>query len=80
MQFVDGRLDYFHANEVSKCKLFALTLIESTRLWFNALTDRSIESWTYLYRNFCVHFVARKRKLVTVVALSEITQGKNESL
>lgn len=49
VQVVNDRLNYFSADDASKCKLFVLTLVGSTMLWFNGLSGISIESWT----NFC---------------------------
>lgn len=35
VQIVNDRLNYFYADEASKCKLFALTLVSLAMLWFN---------------------------------------------
>lgn len=78
MQLINRHLNYFNADEVSKCKLFVLTLVGPVRLWLNALLGGSIESWTDFYQTFFAHFTAQKRQLVTVCALSRIIQGKKE--
>lgn len=53
---VNERLNYFHSDVASKCKLFALTLIGFTKLWFNDLLDESIKSWTNVCKSFITHF------------------------
>lgn len=72
VQLVNKQLNYFHANEASKFKLFALTLIGLARLWFNALPDESIESWTNFCERFTTDFTSLKWQPEIVVALSEI--------
>lgn len=49
IQLVNERLNYFNIDEAYKCKLFSLTLVVLTILWFNGLSDGSIKSWI----NFC---------------------------
>lgn len=44
IQLVNDCLNYFRADEAYKCELFALTLIRSSKIWFNALLDGSTES------------------------------------
>lgn len=44
VQLVDDQLNYFNFGDVPKCKLFALTLVGLSRLWFNTLLDGSIKS------------------------------------
>lgn len=44
MYLVNDWINYFSIDDTSSCKLFALTLIELTRLWFNGLPDDSITS------------------------------------
>lgn len=73
-------MNYNHADEASKYKLFTLNFIGPIRLWFNALSDGSIKPWSEFCERFIAHFTARKRKLVIVSTLSGITQGKMESL
>lgn len=80
MQFFNDQLNYSSVEESSKWKLFALTLVGPTRLWFNSLSSESIESWIYFCEQFSMHFTAQKRKLVFVAALSEIVKGKKESM
>lgn len=77
VQLVNDRLNYFNIDEAFKCKFFTLTLVGSAMIWFNGLPDRCIESWTYFCKRFTTHFTARKRKLMMVVTLSGIIQGKN---
>lgn len=54
VQLVNDRLNYFSEDHISKCKLFALTLILPIMLWFNDLPYGSITSWT----DFCERFSA----------------------
>lgn len=42
VQLVNERVNYFSANDVSQCNLFAMTLVVSARLWLIGLADRSI--------------------------------------
>lgn len=42
VQLINDQLNYFHTDKSFECKLFMLTLIGSTKLWFNALSDESI--------------------------------------
>lgn len=44
VEHMDDRLDYYHANQDVKCKLFALTLTESTKALFKSLPMESIDS------------------------------------
>lgn len=60
VQLVDKHLNYFHIDESSKCKLFALTLKEFSRLWLEALQDGNIELWTGLCESFTTHFTPQK--------------------
>ncbi|MCI45778.1 hypothetical protein A2U01_0067017, partial [Trifolium medium] len=48
--------------------------------WFKGLEDNSIDSWRELCRAFSSHFTARKRQPKTMASLSNIVQGKEESL
>lgn len=80
MQLINDRLNYFSVDEVSKCKLFKLTLVGSARLWFNGMSDVSIKSQTDFCEQFSIHFTAYKRKHVRVATLNGIVQGKKERL
>lgn len=42
IQLIDDRLNYFIANKASKYKLFTLTLVRPTRLWFNGLPTEAL--------------------------------------
>ncbi|PNY09882.1 hypothetical protein L195_g006441, partial [Trifolium pratense] len=42
-----------------KCKIFVLTLKESTMTWFKGLPKGSIKSWGQLCEEFTAHFTAR---------------------
>lgn len=42
MQLINECLNYFHVEEASKCKLCALNLMISSRLWFNTLSNRTL--------------------------------------
>ncbi|MCH88341.1 hypothetical protein A2U01_0009225, partial [Trifolium medium] len=64
----------------TKCRLFVLTLKGPAMTWFKGLEDDSIDSWRELCRAFSSHFTARKRQPKTMVSLSNIIQGKEESL
>jgi hypothetical protein len=48
--------------------------------WFKGLEDNSIDSWGELRREFSSHFIARKRQPKMVASLSNIIQGKEETL
>lgn len=78
VQLVNKRLKYLNADKSSKCKMFMLTLIGSIRLWFNALPNGSIKSWTHFYERFTAHCTVHKRKPVTITSLNGINQGKKE--
>lgn len=43
VQLVNDRINYFSIDEASKCKLFALTLVHPTMLWFIGPSDE--EHW-----------------------------------
>lgn len=62
VQLVNDQLNYFSADEASKCKLFALTLVGSNMIWFNDLSDDYIVSWTDFYERFSMHFIAWKKE------------------
>lgn len=64
LKLVNDRLNYFIIDDVSKCKLFTLTLIRPSRLWFNGLPDRSITSLTYFYEWLLTCFTIWKRWLM----------------
>lgn len=64
MQLANDRLNYFSADEASKGKLFALTLVGPTRIWCNGLPNGSIGSWTDFSKWFSAHFTSQKRKHV----------------
>lgn len=49
-------------------------LSRSAKLWFNALSDQSIESWTDLYESFAAYFTTTERQWVTLAAISGIKQ------
>lgn len=72
IQLVDDRMSYFSADDVSKCKLFAVTLVRPTQFWFNGLPDGCIDSWMEFRKIFFMQFTTRKRRLVTEVALSGV--------
>lgn len=80
VKHVDDQMGYHHVDGVMNYKLFALSLIESTTVWCQSLSDRSIDYWFDLCEAFTVHFTTIKRKLTTMVGLSGITQGKKETL
>lgn len=44
MQLISERLNNLQADKSSKCKLFELTFIGPSRMWFNTLSDGNIES------------------------------------
>jgi hypothetical protein len=48
--------------------------------WFKGLEDNSIDIWGELHRAFSSHFTACKRQPKTVASLSNIIQGKEETL
>lgn len=50
VQLIDDCLNYLHAYDSFKCKLFALILTGSARLWFKALPNGSIEAWSNIFR------------------------------
>lgn len=52
VQVVYEQLNYFGTDDASKCKLFALTLVGPTRLWFNDIPDGCIDSCTQLCKRF----------------------------
>lgn len=80
MQLVNDQLNYFGIDDASECKSFALTLIGSTRVWFNDFPDGRIISWENFGNQFSAYFTTHKRWLVIGAALSEIIRGKKESL
>lgn len=61
MMHVDDQMSYLNANNVTKCMLFVLTLVEPSQLWFNVLSDRCANSWKEFRKRFYVQFIARKR-------------------
>lgn len=61
MMHVDDQMSYLNANNVTKCMLLALTLVEPSQLWFNVLPDRYDNSWKEFRRRFYVQFIALKR-------------------
>lgn len=44
VQLANDQLSYFSNDEASRCKLFSLTVVGPTRLWFNGMSNGSIES------------------------------------
>ncbi|MCI23327.1 hypothetical protein A2U01_0044506, partial [Trifolium medium] len=48
--------------------------------WFKGLEDNFIDSWEELNKAFSSHFIARKHQPKTMASLSNILQGKDESL
>lgn len=72
---VNDRLSCFSANEVSKCKLLALTMVILAKLWSIGIPDERIESWDDFYERFFAHFIARKRQSVIVDALRGSFKG-----
>ncbi|MCH80822.1 hypothetical protein A2U01_0001596 [Trifolium medium] len=80
LEHIDTILDYYQAPGAIKCRLFVLTLKGPTMTWFKGLEDDSIDSWRELCRVFSSHFKARKRQPKTMASLSNIIQGKEESL
>lgn len=80
VQLAYDQLNYFSVDEDSKWKLFALTLVGPTKIWFNGMSGRSIESWMNFYKRFSAYFITQKRHHVTVTNLSGIVQGKKESM
>lgn len=72
VQLINERLNYFNTDEASKCKLFALTLIRSARLWFNSLPDENIQSLTDFSKRFFEHFTFEKRQVVARATLNGI--------
>lgn len=77
---MDDQVDYYHASEDVKGKLFALTLIESSQAWFKSLHGGSIDLWFEFCKTFSVHFTTRKWQPMTMVVVSGVTQGKKEAL
>lgn len=61
IQIINDQLNYFITDKASKCKFFTLTLVGPTRMWFNGLLNRSIESWTDFCEEFFAYFTAHKR-------------------
>lgn len=59
---VDDRMSYFNVDDAPKCKLFALTLIWPTQLWFNGLPDGNINSGVEIHEIFSMQFIARKKQ------------------
>lgn len=68
----NDQLSYFSVDDAPKCKLFALTLVESAQLWFNSLPKESIDSWPGLCERCYSYFTGRKRQPVTKTALSRM--------
>lgn len=60
VQLVDDCLNYIHAYDSFKCKLFVLTLMGSARLWFKALPNGSIEAWTNIFESFTIYYRPEK--------------------
>lgn len=56
-QLVNDWMNYYSIDEASKCKLFALTLVGSTRQCLSGLRDRGIESWMDFYERLIANFV-----------------------
>ncbi|MCH98019.1 hypothetical protein A2U01_0019018, partial [Trifolium medium] len=80
LEHIDTVLDYYQAHGATKCRLFVLTRKGAAMTWFKGLEDDSIDSWRELCRAFSSHFTERKRQPKTMVSLSNIIQGKEESL
>jgi hypothetical protein len=80
LDHLDTVLDYYQARGATKCRLFVLTLKGAAMTWFKGLEDNSIDSWGELRREFSSHFIARKRQPKMVASLSNIIQGKEETL
>ncbi|MCI16582.1 hypothetical protein A2U01_0037726, partial [Trifolium medium] len=57
-----------------------LTLKGAAMTWFKGLEDNSMDSWEELNKAFSSHFTAQKRQPKTMASLSNILQGKDESL
>lgn len=80
VQLVNDQLSYFSIDDASKCKLFMLTQVDLTLLWFNVLPDGSIESWAEFRERFYAYFIARKQGSIIKTALRWIIQGRKEIL
>lgn len=73
-------MNYFSVDEASKYTISALTLVGLDRICFNGIPDRSIEFYMDFCERFTTHFTSRKRRPMTVHALSGIIHGKKERL
>ncbi|MCH86816.1 hypothetical protein A2U01_0007676, partial [Trifolium medium] len=80
LKYIDTVLDYYQSQGAKKCRLFVLTLKGAAMTWFKGLEDDSIDSWRELCKAFSSHFIARKRQPKTMASLSNIVQGREESL
>lgn len=73
VKHVDDLLNYCHADEMVKWKLFALTLIRLAKLWLKVLLDENVDSWIDLCNNFFACVLGWKRRPVIKDALIGIT-------
>lgn len=80
VQLVNDRMSYFSIDNAPKCKLFMLTQVDLTLLWFNGLPDRSIDSWAEFRVRFSAYFVARKQGSIIKTALRGTIQGRKDIL
>lgn len=69
---MDDQLSYFSADGVSKCKLFALTLVGLVWLWLNVFLNECIDSWMEFCKIFSTEFTARKQRPIIEAALRGI--------
>lgn len=76
VKHIDDRSNYYHTDKATKCKLFELTLIGSNRLWFKALLDGSVKSWTVFCENFSACFTAWKRLPMMIISSMASCRGR----
>ena len=66
--------------ELSKCRVFVVTLTGGAKKWSRSIPARSVTSWQQLSTSFLHHFQAIRKTTILLAHLDNVKQKKGETL